>query len=250
MNNINKELDKTKDILKKNIDSLLHRGEALESLVKKSEELKDFSSIFKKRARQIRESEENSLPKISKRKPSLKNTDTDTDIIESDSDDYTSSIEDTDIKDYEEQLRQYYYQGEYQYVLDKASQLGLTEIVKKLLHISEYVPMKLELSSALLTSSHYGHLEVIEVLLDNDIENERYFGREARLETESILPIFGRQYRIPYTNIPLTHDNLRNAILASYTANHSELAKILESYYYRTNAIKDRHDINKVNEYF
>lgn len=251
MDKIQKDLDKTQSILQDSIHKLLHRGERLEDLSSKTDDLMQFASTFKKSARKLAEIEKSkfSLPKIIKPKENV-STDTDTDTTSTStstdsSDDYKTSIEDTDISEYIEQLKDYYKEGEYQYVLDKSSQLGLVYYVKKLLTISEDFAMNLDLSEALNAACYYGHVEVVEVLLNNDIENERYFGRKPRVETESVLPFFSSNLRIPYINKPLTHDNIRNAILRAHASNHLELAKIIETYYYRTHAIKDRHDVYK-----
>lgn len=259
METINEDLDKARALLKQNLDILLHRGEKLENLIQTADDIRGAATLFKKTAKKIEKAEENKIPiSISIPKPNLKpklpkqkTQDKPVEIkeiVKQPSHEYLSSIEDTDIREYEQQLRDYYYAGEYQYVLDKASQLGLIDSVKKLLYISEYVPMNLNLADALYSASYFGHFEVIEALLDNDIENERFFGKEPRLETESLLPIFSKQLRIPYLNNPLTHNNLRNAVLAAYTSNHYELAKILETYYYRTHSVKDRHDIRQANQ--
>lgn len=250
MDKIQKDLDKTQSILKDSVYQLLHRGERLEDLSNKTDDLMQFAATFKKRARKLQDIEKSkfSLPRFIAPEETEIDKDTNTDTISTDtSDDYQTSIEDTDISEYIDQLREYYKQGEYQYVLDKVSQLGLVDYVKKLLIISEDFSMNLDLAEALNSACYYGHVEVVEVLLNNDIENERYFGRKPRVESDSVLPFLNSKLRIPYTNKPLTHDNIRRAILSAHSGNHLELAKILETYYYRTHAIKDRHDVSKAN---
>ena len=246
MDKVQKDLDRTQRILQDNMNKLLHRGESLQDLSKKVDDLREFTSLFKKQARQIRVNEESKLviPNLSLKK-SLEPDPEPKFPVKENLDDYSTSIEDTDISEYIKQLIEYYEQGEYQYVLDKFSQLGLVDYVKQLLSISEEIKMNLDLADALTVAAYYGHVEVVEELLNNDIDNERFFGKEPRVATESILPFLSSQFKIPYINKPLTHDNLRRSILSAHAANHLELAKVLETYYYRTHAIKDRHDISK-----
>jgi hypothetical protein len=242
-------IQEVQDIMQSNIYKILQRGEDLHNLSKKVDELKDASALFKKRAKQVKEEVTKpfiQLPKLSQKEykqvqePKLKK------VV---SLDYLTRIEDTDIKEYENQLRNYLHEGHYQYVLDKAAQLGLIEFVRHILNLSEYYPLELNIADALNTASYYGHIEIVEMLLEHDIDNEKYYGKVPREEVISILPFFDNKSRIPYTNEPLGHEDIRKAIISAYSANHKELAKILEAYYYRTHAIKDRHDTLKADKF-
>jgi hypothetical protein len=153
------------------------------------------------------------------------------------------------MSEYEQQLMEEYLVGQYQYVLDKASQLGLLRFVKRILELSSYHPLELNITDSLNMAAYYGHIEVVETLLSHDLDNERYYGKAPREEVTALLPFFEDKPRIPYTNEPLTHEDIRKAIIAAYSANHNEVAKVLEAYYYRTHAIKDRHDNKKADKF-
>lgn len=229
-------IKEVQDIIQSNIYKILQRGENLHILSKKVEELTDTSSLFKKRARQLKEETKRpiiQLPKlpseqILKKQISL---------------DYLTG---TQMSEYEQQLMEYYVAGQYQYVLDKASQLGLLRFVRKVLELSSYHPLELNIADALNVAVYYGHIEVIETLLRHDINNERYYGKAPR---EEVIAFFEDKPRIPYTNEPLTHEDIRKAIIAAYSANNIEVAKVLETYYYRTYAVKDRHDSLKTDKF-
>jgi hypothetical protein len=244
MSSVSSSVKEVQDIMQSNIEKILQRGEKLQSLAKKVDELKDTSALFKKRARKIKEEQE--MPIISP--PEL--NDEDLPLLRSPSSlDYLTKIEDTDMSEYEQQLTEYYHIGQYQYVLDKASQLGLLHFVKQILKLSEYYPIKLNIANALNHASHYGHIEIVNELLTHDIENERYYGKAPREEVIAILPFFHNKSRIPYTNEPLTHDDLRRCIITAYNSYHKELAATLEAYYYKTHAVKDRHDTIKADKF-
>lgn len=235
-------------IMQTNIQQILQRGEDLHNLSQKVDELRDASALFKKRARQLKE-EAKPLPILPSKPIEVVETVKTPTLTKQSSLDYITEIEDTQMSEYEKQLMEYYYQGHYQYVLEKASQLGLIRFVNRLLELSTYYPIDLNIFEALNAASYFGHVEVVEALLNHDVENERYYGKAPREEIISVLPFVEDKPRIPYTNEPLSHDNIRKAIITAYSANHAELAKILEGYYYRTHAIKDRHDIKKANKF-
>lgn len=247
MSSVSDSIKEVQDIMQSNIEKILHRGEELQGLAKKVDELKDVSTLFKKRARKIKEKVEKpmfpSFPKLELKKEDLPI------LIKQDSLDYLTKIEHTNMSEYEQQLMEYYNAGQYQYVLDKASQLGLLRFVQQILKLSGYYPLELNIANALNYASNYGHIEIIEELLTHDLDNERYYGKAPREEVIAILPFFDNKSRIPYTNEPLTHDDLRHSIITAYNSNHKELAKTLEAYYYRTHAIKDRHDTVKADKF-
>lgn len=231
------------DIMQSNLYKILKRGEDLHSLSQKTDGLRDTSSLFKKRARQLKEDVIDpviQLPRLPKPKNSL---------VKQQSLDYLTENEETQMSEYEQQLMEYYKAGQYQYVLDKASQLGLLRFVQSVLDLSQHNHVELNIADALKVAAYYGHIEVIEQLLSHDIDNERYYGKAPREKVVAILPFFEDKSRIPYTNEPLTHNDLRNSIIAAYSANHNEIAKILEGYYYRTHTIKDRHDNKKADKF-
>jgi len=253
MASINKSIKKVQevqDIMQGNLHKILQRGEDLHVLAQKADDLREASALFKKRAIQLKKEVEKPLIPIPKKRelPTLPKKEV-VPIKKEILLDYLTEIEDTQMSEYEQQLMIYYNEGHYQYVLDKASQLGLLRFVKHVLELSTFYPLELNIFDALKAASFYGHVEIVEELLAHDVENERYYGKAPREEIISVLPFFEDKPRIPYTNEPLTHDDLRNAIITAYTSNHVELAKILEAYYYRTHAIKDRHDINKADKF-
>jgi hypothetical protein len=248
MSSVDKSVKEVQDIMQDNLRKILKRGEDLHMLSQKVEDLSGAAALFKKRAKEIkRKVETQILP--TRELPKLPQKDEMTPIKRVKSLDYLTEIEDTQMSEYEQQLMEYYHEGHYQYVLDKASQLGLLRFVKHVLELSTFYPLELNIADSLKAASYYGHVEIVEELLEHDINNERYYGKAPREEIISILPFFDDKPRIPYTNEPLTHDDLRNSIINAHTANHSELAKILENYYYRTHAIKDRHDTAKADKF-
>ena len=242
---MDESIKEVQDITQSNIYKILHRGENLHSLSQKVEALRDTTSLFKKRARRLKE--EIKKPIFQHPKLHIK---TDEPILQKQvSLDYLTENEETQLSEYEEQLMDHYLSGQYQYVLDKASQLGLLRFVSRVLELSSYHPLELNIADALNVAAYYGHIEVIETLLSHDIDNERYYGKAPREEVTAILPFFEDKPRIPYTNEPLIHEDIRKAIIAAYSANHNEVAKVLEAYYYRTHAIKDRHDNKKADKF-
>lgn len=251
MSSLNESVQEVQDIMQSNIYKILQRGEDLHKLSQKSDELRGASALFKKRARQIKHEVQPTQidlfpKKVKEELPVLPELPV---LKKQPSIDYLSEIEDTQMSEYEQQLMEYYYAGHYQYVLDKASQLGLLRFVKHVLELSTYHPLDLNIADSLNAASYYGHVEIVEALLNHDVDNERYYGKAPREEIISVLPFFDDKPRIPYTNEPLTHDDIRKAIITAYSAHHNELAKILEDYYYRTNAIKDRHDRKKADKF-
>jgi hypothetical protein len=246
MSSVNGQVKEVQDIMQSNLYKILQRGEDLHKLAQKSEDLKDASALFKKRAKQLKE-EVNLpvLPKLQQKKDVPKEQVQE--LQKPLSLDYLTQIEDTDIREYENQLRDYLHEGHYQYVLDKAAQLGLIEFVRHLLNLSRYYALELDIATPLKGASFYGHLEVVEILLEHDVENERHYGKTPNIDPDSFS--FYLKKIIPYTNEPLTHDDIRSAIIEAHKANHIELAKVLEAYYYRTHAIKDRHDVKKVDTF-
>lgn len=251
MSSVDTSIKEVQNIMQGNLQKILQRGEDLHALAQKAEDLRGTTALFKKRAQKLKEEVEKPLIPLPKKRelPQLPQKEELPTIKKEKSLDYLTEIEDTQMSEYEQQLMRYYHEGHYQYVLDKASQLGLVRFVKKVIELSTYYPIDLNIFDALKAAAYYGHLEVVEELLEHDLDNERYYGKAPRDEIISVLPFFEDKPRIPYTNEPLTHEELRNAIITAYTANHSELAKILEAYYYRTHAVKDRHDINKADKF-
>lgn len=237
-------IKEVQDITQSNIYKILQRGENLHSLSEKIDVLRDTTSLFKKRARQLKEEV---TPNIQLSKLNIEYQEPE--VKKQSSLDYLTENEDTQMSEYEQQLMEYYLAGQYQYVLDKASQLGLLRFVNQILELSSYHPLELNIVDALNTAAFYGHIEVIETLLSHDVENERYYGKAPREKVTAVLPFFQDKHRIPYTNQPLTHEDIRNAIISAYSANHNEVAKLLEVYYYRTHAIKDRHDNKKADKF-
>jgi hypothetical protein len=232
------------DITQSNIYKILQRGDNLHNLSEKVDSLRDTSSLFKKRARQLKE-EVKPVIQLSKL-----NIEYEQPILKKQASlDYLTENEETQLSEYEEQLMEHYLAGQYQYVLDKASQLGLLRFVKRILELSSYHPLDLNIAYSLNMAAYYGHIEVIETLLSHDIDNERYYGKAPREEVTYLLPFFEDKPRIPYTNEPLTHEDIRKAIISAYSANHNEVANVLEAYYYKTHAIKDRHDNKKADKF-
>jgi hypothetical protein len=240
-------IQEVQDIMQSNLYKILQRGEDLHNLAHKVDELKDASALFKKRAKKVKEEVSKPFIQLPVLSPKEKSESV-PELQKTPSLDYLTEIEDTNISDYEQQLRHYLHEGHYQYVLDKSAQLGLIEFVKHLLNLSRYYALELDIATPLKAAAFYGHLEVVELILHHDVENERHYGKTPNIsDSDPITVLFSKI--VPYTNEPLTHDDIRSAIIESHKANHTELSKILEAYYYRTHAIKDRHDVNKVDKF-
>jgi hypothetical protein len=245
MSSVNNSVKEVQDIIQDNLQKILQRGENLHELSKKAEDLRDASALFKKRAKQVKAEVERpfiKLPHLPSKKVIQQET-----VTKAPSLDYLTEIEDTSISEYEQQLLTYIHEGHYQYVLDKAAQMGLINFVTHLINLSRYYPLELDIGSALKAAAFYGHIEIIELLLEHDVENERYYGKTPNIDPDSFS--FYLTKIIPYTNEPLTHDDIRNSILEAHKGNHKELSNVLEKYYYRTHAIKDRHDVKKVDTF-
>lgn len=249
MSSLNDSVKEVQDIMQDNLQKILKRGEDLNQLAQKTDELREFTSIFKKRAKQLKTEIEKpiiSLPQLPiKQRDAIPQEPPK--ITKIPSLDYLTEIEDTSISEYEQQLLNYIHEGHYQYVLDKASQMGLINFVNHLINLSRYYPLELDIATALKAAAFYGHIEIVESLLDHDLDNERYYGRTPNMDPDSFS--FYLKTIVPYTNEPLTHDDIRNAILEAHKGNHKELASVLETYYFRTHAVKDRHDVKKVDTF-
>jgi hypothetical protein len=230
LNKLQHDIDNISSISQQNFKNLLLRGENLKDLKEKADSLKDFTKIFKKRAQQLQS------PTPPTPVPPTVSDESDSDYDS----DYTSENEITKISEYEDQLMNYFTDGHYQYVLDKASQLGLLPFVELVLNASKNEPLNLHLNKALSIASYYGHLYVVEALLDSDLTTEKYYNRQPRPKIESFL-FFEGQYEIPHTNIPLTSGEIREAIIQSTYGKHQLIKDTLEPYYYKTHAIKERH---------
>jgi ankyrin repeat protein len=140
---------------------------------------------------------------------------------------YTSKINDTDMFEYTDHLLSLLDTHDVykmQYVLDKASQMGIIELVIYIITQSKKNLSNLHINNALLNATLIGHIEIVEFLLEHDFDNE---GDNLNGET---------------TNIPLTQKDIENAIKQSILANHSEIHKILEGYYYKTYVMKKVRD--------
>ena len=113
-------------------------------------------------------------------------------------------------------------------------------MVKFVLNTSKKEPLNLKLDKALSSASYYGHLDVVEELLDSDLTTENYFNRQPRPKIEAFL-FFEGQSEIPYANIPLTSDQIREAIVQATYGKHQLVQDTLNKYYFRTHAIKERY---------
>jgi hypothetical protein len=223
---INKQLHETSNVLQDNLSSLINRGENLHELEKAANNLRDTSLLFKKTARKLNvsKSEEHQMK-------------------EQEEADYRTENEQINIKEYELHLQNLLKEGQYQYVLDKSSQLGLLDFVKYVITISSTRPLNLSLSEALKSSSHLGHLLIVE-LLDHDIDNEKYYGMKPRDASQSIFyPLIDDLVtKVPYSNLPLTHIDLMGAIKELLLSQHHEVHNVLQAYYLQTYAIKERYN--------
>lgn len=234
MKNIEKTIQETSDILNENINKILNRGEDLNVLIEKSDKLKDLSALFKKTAKKLNKNLDNNSDK------KLNNLDNN---LDNKLDDYLTENEDTSIKEYEEHLKMLLDKDEeVQYVLDKASQLGLIDIIKYVIDKSKYHQYNLYINNALINASSMGHIDIVELLLDHDIDNEMYYGRKPELH-RNIFNISTNKLKIPFSNLPLLHNDLVEAKLKAILNKHLEIEKVLEKYYFRSFAIKDRHNM-------
>jgi hypothetical protein len=214
--NLSNVLNDVDDITNKNLYKLLNRGESLNDMITKSQSLKNSAILFKKSAKTLNNENEKSVDEV----------------------DYRTENNNISLSEYENQLLEMIDMGEYQYALDKASQLGLLDIVNKVIDISKKHPLHLDLSLALKSASFIGHLYVVEALIDNDIDNERNHKRIPRPSIKEFFPFYEGQKSISYSNIPLTIESLKSAILQAVFAKHFEVKIILETYYLRTCLIK------------
>jgi hypothetical protein len=202
------------DLMNQNLYKVLKRGENLNDLITKSNSLEDAGYLFKKSTK-MRSNEDL---------------------------DYRSENNDTSIYEYENQLLEFINEGKYQYTLEKAAQLGLIDIVNKVLYISRERPLNLDISLALKSASFTGHLEVVEALINNDLENERNYERQPRPSITPFWPFYEGQKSVKYRNISLTIENLKTAILEAVLSNHLEIKVLLEKYYFRMCAFKGGKD--------
>jgi Synaptobrevin len=213
---INKEIENTSNILNENVYKILNRGEDIHQLREKASQLEDIGKLFKK-----------------------------TNYL----DNYLTENEDTSIEEYEKHLITLMHDGQYQYVLDKASQLGLIDMIKYIIEKSKYFQYNLYINNALINASTMGHIDIVELLIEHDIDNEMYYGREPILEYPTSYELFGfftssPILKRPLSNLPLTHDDLIEAIKNAVLNNHLEIQKILDKYYFRTFAIKELYNKN------
>ncbi len=218
MKNIEQTIQETSDILNENINKILNSGESLKVLMEKSNELENVSTLFKKTAKRINNSSD--------------------DKLDDKLDDYLTENDDTNIEEYEEHLKILLEKDEeVQYVLDKASQLGLIDIVKYVIDKSKYHEYNLYINNALINASSMGHIDIVELLLDHDVDNEMYYGRKPELY-RNIFSV-SNKLKIPFSNLPLVHDDLLEALKNAIYNNHLEIEKVLEKYYFRSFAIKE-----------
>lgn len=211
-------LNEITDLMNQNLYKLLKRGDNLNDLIKKSQSLEDSGYLFKKSSKMLH---------------GKKDTE-DTD--------YRTENNDTSINEYIHQLLEFINEGKYQYALDKAAQLGLIDIVNKVLYISKELPLNLDISLALKSASFTGHLEVVEALINNDLENERNSNRQPRPSITPLWPFYEGQKSVKYRNISLTIENLKTAILEAVLSNHIEIKVLLEKYYFRMCVFKGGKD--------
>jgi hypothetical protein len=86
-----------------------------------------------------------------------------------------------------------------------------------------------------------GHIDIVELLLDHDVDNEMYYGRKPELY-RNVFDV-SNKLKIPFSNLPLVHDDLLEALKNAIYNNHLEIKKVLEKYYFRSFAIKDKHNL-------
>lgn len=220
-------LNEITDLMNQNLYKLLKRGDNLNDLITKSQSLEDSGHLFKKSTKMLHNNSNDNNEKKSSRKNSI---------------DYRTENNDTSINEYENQLLEFINEGKYQYALDKAAQLGLIDIVNKVLYISKELPLNLDISLALKSASFTGHLEVVEALINNDLENERNYNRQPRPSITPLWPFYEGQKSVKYRNISLTIENLKTAILEAVLSNHLEIKVLLEKYYFRMCVFKGGKD--------
>lgn len=231
---LDKSIKEVQDTLQNNVHKLLTRGENLQSLASKANDLQNTSLLFKKRTKHFPKQEtetkfstssnlSNSNSRNSNSSHSIKRASASNNLNKSSSDfDFDS------LKEYKQKLLEHYNAGHYQYVLDKSSQLGLDEMVQHILKVSESHPLYLKLAEALLHAAHYGHVLIVEALLQNDIQNDYEQNKSI-----SFLP-FLDEPEIDFTNQSLSRSDLQKTIVTAHTNNHSAIAQMLQSYYYST----------------
>lgn len=229
---LDNSIKKIQDTLESNVNKLLHRGANLQSLVSKANNLQNTSSLFKKRAKLINLN--HSIPIGSSLTPvnSPVHSSNSSSINSSSNSQLRPSDFDLDsINEYKKKLLEHYNAGHYQYVLDKSSQLGLEQMVQHILKLSESHPFYLNLADALLHAAHYGHVGIVELLLQNDIQND-YEQQNYLLFLDIGFTLDDSD--INFTNQLLSRSDLQKAIVRAHTYNHPMIAETLESYYYNT----------------
>jgi hypothetical protein len=129
--------------------------------------------------------------------------------------------------------------GDYQFVLEKACELDKIDLVTQILKISREIGLpKLNIFEPLKVARN---VEIIQLLIKRDLENEKYYG-----QTPNILWSYLFNYQpIPYTNDPLTTDQLKEIIThAKKDVNQSIIIDELEKYYKRMYEYKRASEIN------
>lgn len=101
----------------------------------------------------------------------------------------------------------YMKRGDYQYVLDKASEKGLYEYVEEILKMED---PEIKLNRALYLAGKNGHEDIVLLLLHHDLRNENTFVHIAKL---------------------LTRDDLLYAIRESFESHYITIAIMIQKYY-------------------
>jgi hypothetical protein len=210
--NISNDISDIHSVLENNMTKLLHRGENLNELNLKSESLKNTAELFKKRAVKL---EEQLKPEIT-RKKSL---------------DYRTENNDININEYEQHLMSLMNENNYQYVLEKSAQLGLINIFKTILDKSKKFDIHLKLNEPLKIASSIGHYEIVELIINEDLINERYYKKQPRPSIAEFYPFYEGQHHIPYTNDPLTLPEITDAVNLAIMNGHKEINILLSNYF-------------------
>jgi len=209
---INKNISDVSDILHGSMSKLLNRGENLSELDLKAESLKKSADLFKKRTKKL---ENLNVPEITRRRSS----------------DYRTENETINIDQYEKHLMSLINDGNYQYVLEKSAQLGLTNIFKIVLDKSKKFDIHLKIDEALKIASSIGHYEIVELIIDEDLTNETYYNKKPRPSITEFYPFYEGQHHIPFTNIPLTLHQIKDAINLAIMNRHKEINILLSNYF-------------------
>lgn len=131
--------------------------------------------------------------------------------------------------------------GNYQFILEKSCEIGHESYVSQVVKIAREIGLPtLSIFEALKIAASYGHLEIVQNLIKRDIENERYHD-----QTPNILWSFLYDYTIPYTNDPLTTEQLREIISEAKNGNHTFVVDEIEKYYKRMYQYKRASEINR-----